>query len=167
MTDFFYVLGHTEFQGAGQFTPQGRTSWSLWSAVDSLGIYFWFDINCEGINFKLFSWTGIEMVCLGLVPQRVWLKRVLPFDMRGRSVQFSHSASQSTASFSSIKSKGVQSCTMFIGVSLALADRLISISSLLWLYESLCLCSLLILGDLRLLRYYFSLLQLLKVLGYL
>ena len=29
----------------------------LWSAVDSLGIYFWFDINLKEISFILLPWT--------------------------------------------------------------------------------------------------------------
>ena len=29
----------------------------LWSAVDSLGIYFWFDINLKEISFILLLWT--------------------------------------------------------------------------------------------------------------
>ena len=62
---FVYVLSHTQFQGAGQLTPQGRASWILWSVVDSLGMYFRFDINCKEIKFILFAWTGIKMVCLG------------------------------------------------------------------------------------------------------
>ena len=37
----------------------------MWSAVDSLEIYFWFDINLKEISFILLPWTGTKMVSLG------------------------------------------------------------------------------------------------------
>ena len=37
----------------------------MWSAVDSLDLYFWFDVNLEEISFIILPWTGTKMVSLG------------------------------------------------------------------------------------------------------
>ena len=65
MIDLFRSLVTLIFHRAGQLKPQGHAFWILWSAVDSLGIYFWFDINLKEISFILLPWTGIKMVSLG------------------------------------------------------------------------------------------------------
>ena len=122
----------SQFQGAEQLRPRAA-SFGFYEVLQTVWAYISGLISTAKRSISYSSPKLASRWCAWiLVPQMVWLKKVLPYDMHRKNVRFSHGASQSIASLKpGIQSTGVQTCPIFTGVSLALADRLILTSFLL------------------------------------